>query len=70
MFNLLVDRDVDEVAIVTVIIPFAPSAAALTKVAAGVRVEVIGRPEGTGEGADTDADVVVAQRITVLVAGS
>lgn len=70
VFNLLVDRGLHDVAIVTIVIPFAPAAAAFTKVAGGARVEVIGRPEPTGRCAGLDVDVVVAERITVLFAAS
>ncbi len=67
VFNLLVDRGLHDVAIVTI----APAAAAFTKVAGGARVEVIGRLEPTGCAGldvDVDVDVVVAERITVLFA--
>lgn len=65
VFNVVVDhaRRCDDVAIVTVIIPFAPATAALLKVDGGVRVELIGRAEGDDGAA---AAVVVAEHITVL----
>jgi len=69
MFKVVVDRTrrCHDVAMITVIIPFAPAADAFLKARGGVRVEVIGRAENAD---DSAADVVVAERIRVLVTTS
>jgi len=66
LFNLIVDEGCSSnaAATVTVLIPFAPAAAAMTRLAADSCVEVLGRGESA---VGHVIDAIRAERITVLL---